>query len=772
MKDKPFPTLGRYRPGWFAFWVLCGLVVYALAQSMVDSIQNLNVTWLTALGSVGIILGWVFSRINQKRGWFLFLGLISGLIIITLIQSTAIGDLLRAFREAVRLKIDIIRLQKPTSNIEPTLYYTYAALYDLSQYFQEISLWVYEFIQGTGATSNLAINLFWGSIYWTVLFIAGWSLRQKTHPLFANAPVLLLCAGVLGYTRQNTVGLFIILGAILLQSVLLEHLKRELRWENEGTDFSEEIRLDQAVIALPIIAVILTISQILPNFPYQEIRDLFRGRAHIETNVDQDFSESLGLKQTPVDSFRSGTDGNLPRSHLIGSGSELSEITIMTIDIGEVFLPPRVINDRQPPKYYWFGRAYNTYTGVGWQTTPFQTTQIPPGEMINPYDEIFSKLVTQNITKTEEASQTLYAAGLPVEVDQRISAAWLDKDGAYYSARLDNRSYRVQSSVLSIPQEIFESADEQNPESIRDIYLQLPENIPERITELAARISGGLETPYAQAKAIETYLRQWEYTLDVPSPPGDRDVVDYFLFDLQRGYCDYFASAMVVLARSAGLPARLAVGYATGSYDYTRQMYIVSEANAHAWPEIYIHPFGWVPFEPTTNQSLFAWSGTLGSDPIAQKPTQQDETGIANTPWILNLLGLTVLITVIIAIGLIGKWLRTQKGSSAPAGHQLENLYQRLRNILARLFFSPGKSRTPQEYALGIIQYFKAHSKTKISSKLMLQIQKSLTDFIQHYHWSVYASQPMKNSQLKQARHDYRRVILKALIFKVVLIFE
>jgi hypothetical protein len=104
--------------------------------------------------------------------------------------------------------------------------------------------------------------------------------------------------------------------------------------------------------------------------------------------------------------------------------------------------------------------------------------------------------------------------------------------------------------------------------------------------------------------ALETYLRSFPYDLQVARPPEGRDVVDYFLFDLQRGYCDYFASAMVVMARSVGIPARLAVGYAMGRYDPQREAYVVTEKNGHAWPELYFLGYGWIPFEPTSGLSV------------------------------------------------------------------------------------------------------------------------------------------------------------------------
>jgi hypothetical protein len=116
---------------------------------------------------------------------------------------------------------------------------------------------------------------------------------------------------------------------------------------------------------------------------------------------------------------------------------------------------------------------------------------------------------------------------------------------------------------------------------------------------LARDITATEATPYDRALAIEAFLRRFPYTLDLPQPPQDRDITDYFLFSAQRGYCDYYATAMVVLARAAGLPARLVIGYIGGYFDETLDAYLVTADLAHAWPEIYFPEYGWIIFEPT-----------------------------------------------------------------------------------------------------------------------------------------------------------------------------
>jgi hypothetical protein len=166
----------------------------------------------------------------------------------------------------------------------------------------------------------------------------------------------------------------------------------------------------------------------------------------------------------------------------------------------------------------------------------------------------------------------------------------------------DAQSYQADSIVPLVSAEELRSSSSEYPQEVTAKYLSLPETLPQRVRDLAQSLTAGIENPYDRARAIEAYLREYPYTLDVPPPPPDRDVADYFLFDLKKGYCDYYATSMVVLARSAGLPARLVIGYANGVYDPNRAEYVVHEAEAHSWVEIYFTGHGWIEFEPTASE--------------------------------------------------------------------------------------------------------------------------------------------------------------------------
>jgi hypothetical protein len=130
---------------------------------------------------------------------------------------------------------------------------------------------------------------------------------------------------------------------------------------------------------------------------------------------------------------------------------------------------------------------------------------------------------------------------------------------------------------------------------------------------LARDLAAGLTNPYDIATRIETHLRG-NYPIDtkIPAAPHNRDSVEYFLFDLGRGYFDYHASAMVVMLRSLGIPARIAIGYVVRPQDRIpdTNTYVIVEANAFAWPEVYFPGLGWVEFNPTPSEARVPRSGS------------------------------------------------------------------------------------------------------------------------------------------------------------------
>jgi transglutaminase-like putative cysteine protease len=165
---------------------------------------------------------------------------------------------------------------------------------------------------------------------------------------------------------------------------------------------------------------------------------------------------------------------------------------------------------------------------------------------------------------------------------------------------LQSQEYTVVSAISTATLQELRAAGEDYPDWVRRRYLQLPRTIPRRVIDVAHEATSGAPSAYDKAAAVEMYLRtNFTYSTHVAAIPPDRDWVDYFLFDAQEGYCDYFATAMVVLLRAEGVPARVASGFAPGEFDPSTGVSIVRENHAHSWVEAYFPRFGWITFEPS-----------------------------------------------------------------------------------------------------------------------------------------------------------------------------
>lgn len=139
-----------------------------------------------------------------------------------------------------------------------------------------------------------------------------------------------------------------------------------------------------------------------------------------------------------------------------------------------------------------------------------------------------------------------------------------------------------------------------------DRYRALPDGsipgtirTPQRVRDLARQLAAGQNNPYEVAAATERYLRTaYTYATVVSDPPANTDVTDYFLFTSKQGYCEYYATAMTVLLRANGIPARVVNGYLPGARQADGR-FLSRESQAHAWVEVYFPGYGWVSFDPT-----------------------------------------------------------------------------------------------------------------------------------------------------------------------------
>lgn len=172
----------------------------------------------------------------------------------------------------------------------------------------------------------------------------------------------------------------------------------------------------------------------------------------------------------------------------------------------------------------------------------------------------------------------------------------LEKADWLVNNMLNNNKY----DTLSTRENLVDLLAERS-EIINQQYTALPEELPNRVRELANELTADYDNSYDKLKAIEEYLLHYEYTLEPGKLPEGEDFTDYFLFENKRGYCTSFATAMAVLGRCIGVPTRYVEGFvATFDEKDDNGMYLVKHNKAHAWAEAYIEGVGWIPFEATS----------------------------------------------------------------------------------------------------------------------------------------------------------------------------
>ena len=192
-------------------------------------------------------------------------------------------------------------------------------------------------------------------------------------------------------------------------------------------------------------------------------------------------------------------------------------------------------------------------------------------------------------------------------------------------------SYQVTSSVPRYSPEDLRSADPTVPRDLR-FAVDLPDNFSETAGTIAQSVAdqAGATTPYDQALALQQFFREtggFTYSTDV-QPGQDISAIDDFL-DKRVGYCEQYAGTFAAMARSLGIPARVAVGYTWGEPDpVVPGRYQVLGRNAHAWPEVYLGEFGWVSFEPTPGRGNPESESYTGVNPSQVNP----ESTAATTP--------------------------------------------------------------------------------------------------------------------------------------------
>ena len=430
---------------------------------------------------------------------------------------------------------------------------------------------------------------------WLLISYFGWMTFYYHRPM----PAILLLAVGIGFNsyfaevRLYLVYLFAIFSLALLVTNRQAALENE--WQKAGVEFPTTIKEGVLQLLGYVGGGLLILTFFVADASSYRVAYAFSVWPPVQ-QVEAWLEQSLGGVNSAreVDFLAASTRNRsvLPRSYLLGNAPELYETVVMRATVST--------QNGETPRLplHWRNVSYDTYTGFGWSRSDEIEAVHEANVVINSAPISATTTLSQRVIWLLDKRSVRYAQGLllsfedEVTVHQRANGelVWVEGEATIYTAV-------SQASTASVEQLSAVKLAETDPE-ILNHYTQLPKNLPLRVHELAQEIVAEQETPFAQAKAIEQFVRQYTYSLDISAPPPGRDVVDFFLFDLQAGYCDYYATSMVVLARSVGLPARMGSGYVTHAPNEAG-VQTIFEIDGHSWAEVYFEGYGWIEFEPT-----------------------------------------------------------------------------------------------------------------------------------------------------------------------------
>jgi protein-glutamine gamma-glutamyltransferase len=256
----------------------------------------------------------------------------------------------------------------------------------------------------------------------------------------------------------------------------------------------------------------------------------------------------------------------------------------------------------------WRGMVFDTYSGATWSRSSSDIEDAEdftglPVRLPNPPGRSASReRVIQTYEVVSDTPNLVFGAASPVSVYLAAGTVTLWPDGTLttYGPQDAGTVYTVVSELDTTPPEQLRRQAGSVPPDILATYLQLPEALPQRVHDLATELTAGARTSYEKAEAVQAWLgANTAYTLDAPPPPTRGDAVDHFLFDARQGWCEPIASSMVVLLRSAGVPARFVTGFVPGERNPLTGWNTVRMSHAHAWVEVWVPSSGWSAFDPT-----------------------------------------------------------------------------------------------------------------------------------------------------------------------------
>ncbi|MEL7562245.1 DUF4129 domain-containing transglutaminase family protein [Dehalogenimonas sp. 4OHTPN] len=400
--------------------------------------------------------------------------------------------------------------------------------------------------------------------------------RRNGWPAFtAGALVVVLNLTNLPPSFDFVLPLYLTLGLILLV---------ETGWRR--LVITRDRQRARLLVGLPLCLAIVAGTFILPQTPAEKLK--------LDLELDAVYSS---IKRNTLNIFQAVPSkvktvrASAQEAVVFKAQPELSETVRFTINLAQ-------------PGYF-RTRYYDVYSASGWSNSPLSEGVIGSGQTIADAVPLARSVVIKYRVENQVKTDLILLNGQPSSLSIPAASRWLPAAGnsdimALVSPRLlpAYQSYEVTARLPQVTAAELAGAGGDYPEWITNRYLQLPNNLPPSVRLLSRQLTYGRETAYAKVQAVKDYLSRLGYNVDGADVVDGADGVAFFL-SAKTGNCVNFASALVVLLREAGVPARFCQGYLGTELDESGKSLVIRGRDAHAWAEVYFPGFGWIMVEAT-----------------------------------------------------------------------------------------------------------------------------------------------------------------------------
>jgi transglutaminase-like putative cysteine protease len=437
-------------------------------------------------------------------------------------------------------------------------------------------------------------------VFWLLGYTAAWYTFRKPRIWRVVLPTGLVLLSVVYYYYGPKplllyLAIYIVVALVFVARTFL--VSQEQIWQATAVRYEQSIRSNFIRAGFLAALVLLILAYPLPKLSASTaVNEALSGTR----GPWREFQETWTRLFSALRAY--GTAASDPYQETMALGGPRSVGNDLVMDI---YVPEPL------PNLYWRAIAMDTYQDGAWSANVGETSlHFPDDGLLDTPVLLGREVITQTVVNFLPNSSFLYAAPEVVGSSRQMFVDWtLDDAGFLLVSAVRSRfilrqgdQYQVASSITTVDVDSLREASTNYPEWILDTYLQVPNEITPETLSLAQSLTADYDNVFDKATAVQNYLREAiTYNDQIDAPPPDEEPIHYTLFVSQEAYCTYYASAMAIMLRSQGIPARIVNGYVQGDYDEATSSYRVRASNAHTWVEVYFPTFGWIQFEPTAS---------------------------------------------------------------------------------------------------------------------------------------------------------------------------